>query len=38
MEQRSSSSAKIASNAPIDASVDITEQKLLRRKDFLEFG
>jgi rsbT co-antagonist protein RsbR len=38
MESRRASATGGASNRPIEASVDITEQELLRRKDFLEFG
>ncbi len=38
MELRAQSAAEFASNKPIEAGVDISEQELLRRKDFLEFG
>jgi rsbT co-antagonist protein RsbR len=37
MEQRDPSAAHLASNRPIEIGTEITDQELLRRKDFLEF-
>jgi hypothetical protein len=37
MEQHDPSAARFAVKKPIDSGAEITEQELLRRKDFLEF-